>query len=58
MIYQPFFRSNPSPEIPGNGIGLTLVKSIMDRHGGEVMIESFQGKGTAVRLRFPIFHTP
>jgi signal transduction histidine kinase len=54
MIYQPFFRSNPSPEIPGNGIGLTLVKSIMDRHGGEVIIESIQGKGTTVRLSFPI----
>ena len=54
MIYQPFFRSNPSPEIPGNGIGLTLVKSVMDRHGGEVIIESIQGKGTTVRLSFPI----
>jgi signal transduction histidine kinase len=53
MIFQPFFRSNPSSEVPGNGIGLTLVKAIMDRHSGVVFVESTQGKGSIVQLYFP-----
>jgi signal transduction histidine kinase len=54
-IFQPFFRSNPSSEVPGNGIGLTLVKTIMVRVGGSVTVESMQGKGTVVQLNFPVF---
>ncbi len=55
MIFQPFFRSNPSAEVPGSGIGLTLTKTIMDRIGGAVVVESTQGKGTVVQLNFPVF---
>jgi signal transduction histidine kinase len=53
MVFQPFFRSNPSSKAPGNGIGLALVKTIMDRHGGIVTIESVQGKGSVFHLSFP-----
>lgn len=35
------------------GLGLAVVKSIVNRHGGEVSIESEVGKGTEVRLTFP-----
>jgi signal transduction histidine kinase len=53
MVFQPFFRSIPSSKIPGNGIGLALVKTIMDRHGGSVSVESTIGKGAVFQLRFP-----
>jgi len=54
-VFQPFFRSNPSSEIPGHGIGLTLVKTVMDRLGGDVSVESAPGRGTVVLLSFPVF---
>lgn len=53
-VFQPFFRSNPSSKVPGHGIGLALVKTVMDRIGGEVLVQSAQGKGTTVRLSFPV----
>jgi signal transduction histidine kinase len=53
QVFQPFFRSAPSGEVPGNGIGLTLVKAILDRHHGSVAIESVPGKGSVVRLGIP-----
>jgi two-component system heavy metal sensor histidine kinase CusS len=38
----------------GSGLGLSIVKSIMDLHGGSVSIESTPGKGTSILLRFPL----
>ncbi len=58
LVFQPFFRSNPSSKIPGNGIGLALVKSVMERHGGTVSVESELGKGTNVVLEFRCFIDP
>jgi len=55
MIFQPFFRSNRSSQFQGNGIGLALVKAIMDRHGGVVNVDSVEGKATVVTMSFPIF---
>ena len=37
----------------GNGLGLALVKSFMDLHGGSVEIDSEVGIGTTVTIRFP-----
>ncbi len=53
LVFQPFFRSTPSDAVPGNGIGLTLVKAVMDRHEGSVAIESVQGQGSSVILSIP-----
>ena len=37
----------------GTGLGLAIVASILRLHGGELAIESEEGKGTRVRMRFP-----
>jgi len=55
-IFEKFYRgkqaSAASPT--GTGLGLTLVKHIMDAHDGDVIIKSQPGKGTCVSLIFPI----
>ena len=38
----------------GTGLGLLVVKKVMDQHRGEVAIESAPGGGTAVTLGFPV----
>ncbi|MFC3355821.1 GAF domain-containing sensor histidine kinase [Sphingobacterium zeae] len=53
-IYEMFTRANNVGSIPGTGIGLSLVKRIMERLGGTIEIESEVGQGTTVHLYFPI----
>lgn len=55
-IFEKFYRC-PIPDgrkIPGSGIGLTLVKEIIEAHGGTIKVESEIGKGTTFILSFPI----
>ncbi len=56
-IYEMFTRANNVGSIPGTGIGLSLVKRIMERLGGTIRIESEVGQGTTVHLYFPIVET-
>ncbi|WP_312189557.1 ATP-binding protein [Sphingobacterium sp.] len=53
-IYEMFSRADNVGPIPGTGIGLSLVKRIMERLGGNIVIESEVGSGTTVHLYFPI----
>lgn len=52
-IFERFYRADASGKIPGTGLGLSLVKEIMDIFGGEVEVQSQQGKGTEVTLWCP-----
>ena len=52
-IFQPFFRSENSQEIPGYGIGLSLVKRIITLHGGEIIITSEINKGSSIIIKLP-----
>ncbi len=56
-IFERFYRADPSGNIPGTGLGMSLVKEIMDLHGGEVEIESVPGEGTTVTLWLPVMDT-
>jgi len=51
-IFGLFNRLNP--EIEGTGIGLTLVKRIVEVHGGRIWLESEPGKGTTFLFTLPI----
>jgi two-component system phosphate regulon sensor histidine kinase PhoR len=55
MIFEAFFRvpSGFVQDTKGSGLGLSLVKHIMDAHGGRIELESVPDKGTTVRLLFP-----
>ena len=52
-VFDRFYRADPSRTAAGTGLGLALVKSIVDLHGGSACIESEPGHGTMVILTFP-----
>ncbi|WP_374454228.1 sensor histidine kinase [Nocardioides sp.] len=54
-LFTPLFRSTNDDALrrPGTGLGLGIVREIMQRHGGTVEVESTLGVGTRVRLDFP-----
>jgi len=49
-IFEPFFTTKAS----GTGLGLAVVKRIVDGHGGEVSVTTRPGGGTIVQLRLPV----
>ncbi len=57
-VFERFYRADPSGNIPGTGLGMSLVKEIIDLHGGRVEVESEAGRGTTVTLWLPIVHEP
>ena len=48
-VFEPFHTTKPG----GHGLGLMIVQRIMRMHGGQVGVESREGKGTVVTLQFP-----
>jgi two-component system heavy metal sensor histidine kinase CusS len=57
-VFDRFYRVDPSRSSRGAGLGLALVKSITDLHGGSAKAESEVGRGTVVTLAFPNKPTP
>lgn len=58
-VFTPFerIRSRKAHRRGGAGLGLSLVKSIVQLHGGDVAIESREGVGTTVICRLPLGHS-
>ena len=54
-IFQPFFTTKPSGE--GTGLGLSLSYDIVKSHGGELKVETHEGKGTEFTIILPNLET-
>jgi two-component system heavy metal sensor histidine kinase CusS len=52
-VFDRFYRAESSRSSDGAGLGLALVKSIAELHGGSATIQSELNRGTTVVLRFP-----
>lgn len=55
-VLEPFFRLDDSRSSPGSGLGLTLVKAIVVRHGATLSLMD-NGPGLRVRISFPPVHS-
>jgi signal transduction histidine kinase len=56
-IFDPFFMVDPSfsKKKGGSGLGLSIVKKVMEAHRGEIRVESEEGAGTLCTLLWPHF---
>jgi two-component system OmpR family sensor kinase len=53
-VWDELYRGRGARGVPGSGLGLALVRAIVERHGGHVAIRSRLGQGTVVRVRLPV----
>ena len=54
-VFDRFFRGQNAARlhVPGAGLGLGIVRAIVEAHRGEVLLESVPGRGTSVRVSIP-----
>ncbi len=55
-IFEPFYRGQLArdAQVSGSGLGLSLVKEIVDAHGGRIGVKSTSGSGTAFSVYLPV----
>lgn len=52
-IFSPFYRASNTNGTKGNGIGLALTKSILEKYGATMKVQSIENEGTIIKLTFP-----
>lgn len=59
-IFEKFYRCGDAltRKVRGSGLGLTLVRQIVDAHGGEVRVASRVGEGSRFTIRLPLHRPP
>lgn len=57
-LFQPFYRASNTTEIEGTGLGLPIVKDFIDKHSGQIFVESEINKGTTVNIILPLKNNP
>lgn len=53
FVWDELWRAADARGVEGTGLGLSLVRVVIERHGGDVSLRSQQGRGTSVRMRIP-----
>ena len=56
-VFEIFHRVDPKSPVSGDGLGLTTVKQIVERHEGRIWLESEQGKGSKFFITIPLSYT-
>lgn len=54
-LFEAFHRGANAKHISGTGLGLVIVRRCVERHGGELQIQSRVGTGTTVTVKLPMF---
>jgi len=52
-VFERFYRSDEARTLPGNGLGLSIVKAVVERHGGSVRVEDREGGGARFVVELP-----
>jgi signal transduction histidine kinase/DNA-binding response OmpR family regulator len=55
FIFDRFYRAKGQRHVAGTGLGLALVRSIAEVHGGQVWVDSDPGQGSAFTLQLPAY---
>ncbi len=53
-LFERFFRSSATRDVPGTGLGLTIVRAIVEAHGGSILCRSKPGEGTTFTFTLPL----
>lgn len=53
-IWQELYRGSNARGVPGSGLGLALVRAIVARHDGEIVMRSRSDQGTVFTMRLPV----
>jgi signal transduction histidine kinase len=56
-VCERFYRADASGKIPGTGLGMSIVKEIVELHGGQLELASTIGSGTAATVWLPAART-
>ena len=54
LVFDELARAGNARDVPGSGLGLTLVSTVLQRHGGDASVRSLADAGTVVTLRLPL----
>jgi signal transduction histidine kinase len=57
-LFEPFHRAQNVGSIKGTGLGLAIVKESVETHGGSIICQSEQNKGTTFIVRLPVVTAP
>lgn len=56
-VFEPYFRTESARKKKGTGLGLPLVKKLVEHHGGRITLRSKEGEGSTFSVWLPVRHS-